>query len=299
MNRTGRTPRRAGAGGRSSRGESVTGPVLAAALALAVAACSPRAVLPEGVSARVYQTRSDVAAGNIEIQVHNGTDQPLTISGARVDSPHLAVPAEYAGRAVIPAQAVMDLKAPLPPSSCSASEGQPRVTLEFAIDGTHGSQEIGATDSLEQLPAIARAYCRQRAVADVVQMTPPLSVPGSVGSEPLTLRYRLSPTGDHGRVRFLETGPTTLLTPATAAGRVRTRQVLNVTVTGSRPPTHVTLRYAPARCDAHAVAEDKQGTLLSVQVSVDGQEPGPVTLPVPDQLRAAIHSWVATRCGLS
>lgn len=269
------------------------------ATAAAMSACSSSAALPDGVAARVYQTRSDVAAGKIEIQIRNGSDQPLTITGAQVESPHLDSPAQFAGRAAIPARAVVDLKTQLPPPSCSGTDEPPRVTLEFTIDGIGGTAEMNATDTLAQLPAIAEAGCRQRAVDQVVAITPPAMVPEPTGQGPLTLGYRLSPTGAVGRVRFAETGPTTLLTPATATGRVRARQVLDVTVTAAQPSSEVTLHYVPARCDAHAVAEDKQGTLLPVMVSVEGAEPGPVTLPVPDRLRAWIHNWVAARCGLS
>ena len=56
------------------------------------------------------------------------------------------------------------------------------------------------------------------------------------------------------------------------------------------------LRYVPGRCDAHALAEDKQGTLLPVTVSIDDAAPGRIVLAVPAAVRSQIYRYVADYC---
>ena len=62
-------------------------------------------------------------------------------------------------------------------------------------------------------------------------------------------------------------------------------------------PAEVTLAFEPARCDPHAVAEDKRGTFLGVHARVDGVEQEVVHLPPGDALRGAVHDFVAAACG--
>jgi hypothetical protein len=52
----------------------------------------------------------------------------------------------------------------------------------------------------------------------------------------------------------------------------------------------------PARCDPHAVAEDKVGTLLPVELEVGGAT-GVVKVAAPPALRADLYRFVAVACG--
>lgn len=60
----------------------------------------------------------------------------------------------------------------------------------------------------------------------------------------------------------------------------------------------VTLRVVPGRCDAHAIAEDKQGTVLRIGVVVDG-ESGTLVLPAPAERREELLAFVAEACGIA
>jgi hypothetical protein len=62
------------------------------------------------------------------------------------------------------------------------------------------------------------------------------------------------------------------------------------------PGTEVRLAVRPARCDPHAVAEDKVGTVLPLTLAASGQT-GVVKLAAPPGLRAAIYAFVAAACG--
>jgi hypothetical protein len=56
------------------------------------------------------------------------------------------------------------------------------------------------------------------------------------------------------------------------------------------------LGIRPARCDPHAVADDKVGTLLPLRVSVGGRD-GVLKIDAGALLRGRIHDFVSTACG--
>lgn len=272
---------------------------LVAALGLGLlTACSPAPQLPPGVTAKVYQTRSDVAAGMIEIQVHNDSPSDLEVVAATVDSPVLASAAHAARGAVIPEGATIDLKSPLPEAVCPppSEPPQPTVSITAVVGGRPVSGDVPAVDSLGQLSRIADTACRQREVESAVSIVAPGQVRGD--GRPLVLRYQVTPGPTPRRVEFIATGPTTLLTPADQRGSPIRAQRVGTTVAPDSPRQVIDLRYSPARCDAHAVADDKQGTLLPMTVRIDGR-PSTMTVPVSQELRAQIHAAVTHACGLS
>jgi hypothetical protein len=61
------------------------------------------------------------------------------------------------------------------------------------------------------------------------------------------------------------------------------------------PGTVLALRVRPARCDPHAVAEDKVGTLLPLTVAVGSRE-GVLKVAADGQLRAQLYDFVTQAC---
>ena len=58
----------------------------------------------------------------------------------------------------------------------------------------------------------------------------------------------------------------------------------------------VSVPIVPLRCDAHAVMEDKRGTVFNVLVRVDGAQ-GAVEVAAPEAMRGEILRWVSDWCG--
>ena len=56
-----------------------------------------------------------------------------------------------------------------------------------------------------------------------------------------------------------------------------------------------TATLVPSRCDAHAIAEDKQGTRFRVSVDLDGRR-GQVALVAPDDVVVALYGFVREAC---
>ena len=69
----------------------------------------------------------------------------------------------------------------------------------------------------------------------------------------------------------------------------------DILLNGEASPDRLALGITPARCDAHAVAEDKIGTLLPVRLSAGGVEGGLLLRP-SRRLAAEIYAFVAEAC---
>ena len=66
------------------------------------------------------------------------------------------------------------------------------------------------------------------------------------------------------------------------------------------PATTQVLSVVPTRCDPHALAEDKVGTLFGVRVRGSGlAEDAGYYLPLTREQRSALFAFFGTHCGLS
>ena len=261
--------------------------------------------LPDEVSVSVYQTRSDGAVRQVQVQVSNSSAQALTVVGLSIDSTRFVetAPFDKPGRvppnsAVVPAGATRDLPVRLPAASCDGSPARDVVSFDFEwADGRRGNAEVTIADTevLEQLTAVD---CFAKAVTDIVTLPPPAQAEWMPGAHsPATLTIGATPTGADGRVTIDSIGATTLLAPVTEGGTPLASAPFDVAVDALLPPTTIELRVQPARCDPHAIAEDKKGTILPLTISVEGGATGIFALPVSDEVRVSLYDYVTDWCG--
>lgn len=103
-------------------------------------------------------------------------------------------------------------------------------------------------------------------------------------------------TGQGGELTVLRAGSTTLLQPVDADTGRHLAEGLPIGITAPRSGTSsFTIPVVPGRCDAHALAEDKQGTRFPLHVELDGRQ-GVVTLVSSDRVRAALYTFVQEAC---
>ncbi|CAH0233757.1 hypothetical protein [Microbacterium sp. Bi128] len=69
-------------------------------------------------------------------------------------------------------------------------------------------------------------------------------------------------------------------------------------MTAGEAPSTLTVAVASRRCDPHAIAEDKVGTLFDLVARVDGREVV-VSLERPQKVADALLTFAAEACGLS
>jgi len=230
----------------------------------ALAACA--APTPP-VSTVVYQTRSDTPLNKIEIQVQNDGEKPVTVDFAQLSSPSLAGTPQWNEPVEIPAGAAMDLKVALPAANCG---GQGDAQVQLRVDGT--TVTMAADDKLGQLAKYIDNDCLRQAVAQQMDLRI-----AAIDDEGLVIE------GATGEVRAGELGTTILFRPVDPMAIAR----------GSDR-----VRLQPNRCDAHALAEDKQGTYFPLAVTLPDGRSGTYTLGVDQQLRQQLYGLYAGLCGL-
>ena len=280
----------------------------------------PTDTAPAGpVTAEISQFRDNYSKHIIEIQLTNTTDARLTVLSATLTSPLFAAaiewPAPTGGIELPPGQA-KSLPAPLPDPACGTpaqaqtgpatdsggDAGKAVVSLRMARPEGSPAAQAGATAPVaDPFGVLARnnsELCLARAAAAVatIVLAPELDVAAdgrtAVVHLLMTPRAASGPAAAGAGEMVIEgVDETTLL--AEAAQRPWPH---SVTLRAGEQPSEVLLGIRPARCDPHAVAEDKVGTLLPLRVSAAGRQ-GVLKIHAGDQLRARIYDFVTTSCG--
>lgn len=299
-------------------------------LLLAVAGCTPGEgggqVEPSPVAAgslrgELRQDRTQYADRTAAVQVVNEGTGAVTVFGARLDAPGFG-PSSPDGEPrarPVPSGSGRDVRLRLGDVDCDATPpealtGAAAATTEVATatvtvapgedaaeaDGTDVA--VGVTDPLGRLAAVHAEVCTERRIAEgatlrVTGVEPTVvgrgddqtggEAGGGAGGR-VTLAVEPVPGGPE--VRLTRVAGTTLLSPAGApawrggalAGQAEGAVVLDV---------------VPARCDPHAVGEDKRGTFLPVTAEVDGVRQPVVYVPMSDAQRAAVYDLVHDACG--
>ena len=325
-------PRSAVVRGGAAVRRGAVGAVGAPAVGLAVAGlltglltgCSPAAPADTGslalpgpvtaadvsVTADVYRSRIDPARGGIQLAVRNDDAMPLTIVEARLASAALSATIVRERTTVIPAGATRDLALRLPAVACPAGEAVPlgtpppeAVLVVQLIDGSTAEVTVPTTDRLGQWADWVAAECLAVAVDQQVAIAvrhDPARDAGPLIGLLLDVAPRPdSPAVSAGpRVAVQSFSDTVLFGLVDAASGERiTSAPLPGGAGGGEGAMSIPLLLTPARCDAHALADDKQGTIFRVSVVVDGT-PGTVTIVADPATKAALYDAYTRACGL-
>jgi hypothetical protein len=281
----------------------------AVALIAALTACAapdderaPR-TFPDGVSVEFVQLRSDVADRQAQVRVHNDTDAEIEIGDVTVRDPRFADVATRVNLdrvSKIPPGRAVDIRIQLPAMRCDTTEGATTVRLDDAASGS--SAEGPLPDPLGVIAPLHERECRAEKVMDAAALRFSSFTPSPPG-EPAVLTLSVVPTGE-AAATIVGVQTTNLLTfdagPGATADTYPIGLVIDPAGAGAGP-VRVDLPLVPLRCDAHAVQEDKRGTVFTLEVEVpsgrSGTEAGTIELPAGEALRGRILTWVADWCG--
>ncbi|SDH84747.1 hypothetical protein [Agrococcus jejuensis] len=249
---------------------------------------------PPALSAEIVQERGDVRDGVVGIVVTNESDVDVVVDHAEYRSSALVEPLVGGDDSSIPAGATRALRGELPTPTCDDGPIVDEVVVVLD-DGTEVTLDPG--DPYDQIPTLTEAPCTRldvEAVVDVEWL--PIEVPEPALGADATVSIRLTPTGA-GELAVQSVDATVLLAVVDAAGERATTVPLGATITADGDAQTIAFTVRPGRCDAHAIAEDKQGTIFVFQVMVDG-EPRTLQLPSDDATRDALLGYAAASCGL-
>ncbi|SDK90868.1 hypothetical protein [Arthrobacter sp. ok362] len=293
------------------------------------ATATPTLVPTGPVTAEISQFRDNYSKQIIEIQLTNTTDAPLTVLGAELTSPLFAAsipwPARTGGIELPPGQ-TKSLPAPLPAPECSspspapsgqgtasgADAGNAFVSLRLAApqgavqqgtaqQETRPPQAAATAPAADPFGVLARnnsEMCLTREAAAVAAIALASDLEVTADGRTAVLRLLMQPraasgSGAAGASELVidRIEETTLLAEAPQAPWPR-----SLTLRAGGPLAEVRLGIRPSRCDPHAVAEDKVGTLLPLRVRVAGRE-GVLKIDAGSQLRGRIYDFVTKACG--
>ena len=270
----------------------------AAVACLLLAGCTPGVPAEPPFTVTVVQPRTGIAMGIIAMQVTNTSEQTIAVASAELDSAYLGSPLVWDGEPVTltPGRAV-DLRVSLDTWDCETdADADATATVGYSIEGGGaGTATVSAPDTTIVLPGLWQGACLAERVADVVDLRAvALESSGEVGAVG-ELVLSTEATGSEGSVEVHSVESTTLLAPFDGASGVPTVS-LEVEL-GPEGPPELRVPFVPNRCDAHALAEDKIGTRIPLQVTV-GELSGRLVLPASDELRAQMYAFYGAYCGL-
>lgn len=277
---------------------------LAAAIVAAVtvlAGCTPEtdAAPPDGLRVAVYQPRTDIALDRIALEMRNDSGEEVTIVSAQLESSFFTGPLVWQPDrdVVMPRGRKVDLRVDLGEADCSSRDGVQRVRLGYRI-GEGPETEVVLEPELRfgSLEAIHTAACLRERVIAVATITSAGMISSGMPGAPATLLLQIEPTGADGEVTIDSVASTTLLLP-TADGTGEQEVPLDVTVDADGP-TSIEIPMVTNRCDVHALAEDKVGTLIPLTVTTPDGTTGRLVLPASDDFRSQVYAFFTSSCGL-
>lgn len=276
------------------RSATVVPALLLALVGLGGCALRPEPVPPEGVSVVIEQARIDIVRGLMSIQVVNDGDQTVTVVGAEYDDGRLAAAGEWSGERDIPAGRSRDLRIPIPDASCDHDPpSAPRAELRFLTPDGEVTARYDVTDPFDFVATTTAAQCFQATVATVATVAlTAVELTGSGTEEVAHAVVDVHATGDVG-LTLVSIARTGLLQPLSDAAAWE----IDRQVTAGQSIT-VDVPMIPARCDLHAIAEDKVGTRFPLTTTIDGPDGGTgvLVLPADGGQRGTLYAYVQRWC---
>ena len=287
--------------------------MVAAALAAAIpvlAACTsepqnpPASAQPMPVTVEVNQSRDQYGKQAIQLLLTNVSGRPLNVAAARLGSPLFQgdILWEPAGGSLeLPPDQPKSLPVRLPSPVCrnQSAAQQPVARIKYSEPGNAGLQEVApaAADPFGVLERNNTELCLAADAAAVADIVVDRRLEVALDERTAVVRLVITPkkTGEAGDAErtpmtIESIDGTTLI--AEAADRPWPRDVRIMQGAGR---SELSLRIRPARCDPHAIAEDKVGTLLPLHVSVGGRQ-GLLKIAAGAALRARIYDFVTAAC---
>jgi len=256
------------------------------------------APLPEGVTVEFMQLRSDVAKRAAQVRVVNGSDETLEITRLAFEDDWFDGPAVRDRPAEIAAGRTLDLTIQLPPSACEgeveAAGRTSRVVLDYSSGDSPATSTTDLPDPLDVIPALHARECLLSDLEASTGLAFTAFEPSEAGRA-ATLTLTLTPTG-RAASEILGIRSTNLLALGQIGATVDLYPLGVVVAEDATDPIDLELPLVPFRCDAHAVQEDKRGTIFTLDVATGGQT-GVVNLAAPEDIKGDLLAWVADWCG--
>lgn len=248
--------------------------------------------LPDGISLLSDQSRLHRKDREIYIRVQNKSDKAIHVEAFTLRSDRIE-DVKWTGDEEIQAGTEADLEYDMPKGRCGKGF-TPTVRLTYRVgDGDRQESDARADDLYGNISHAMDRDCAESTLMEAAELE--VGDPAIVGSgkaSVLNLPVTFTPTGKRDDVRFGGFGSTVLFNQAEGSPA-------DVDVPLIKKPVKVTMKVTPARCDGHALADDKVGRLFDVTVLGDGVgENATFYLPLTTPQRVTFFDFYRSNCGL-
>ena len=266
-------------------------------LLVGCASASPAPALPDGLTVSIKQGRLDVPAGRLVVHFENRGATAVTIESFVLDIPTLEPGLERSEPIELDAGDAIDIRLDLPASVCDAEPSPVEVDLTVATADGDREGRLVADDPFDTVARVNAADCLGESVAAVAALVMPehLRSTGAGPERRAFIDVRVEPVASGGgSMRIERVYGTTLLNAEDGID-----WTLGLDVAAGDAPFTISLPVRPARCDAHAIADDKRGTILPFEIATDDGRAGRLDVPSDNGLKAELYAYYGERCGLA
>lgn len=254
-----------------------------------------QASVPAGVSVELLQYRRDEADGVVEVKVRNGSSEPLRVARVELSAAGFPDAGPVTSDAVLAPGEAVDVRVRYGELDCGSRVGDDVIVRLGTARGA--LTELRPAVGLAVLQRIHDHECAVRAALAAVslQWSTVWEPSGSGRTRVVDGALEVGPVAPGKQVEVVALDGTTLLAATTTA--------LPVTV-GAGRTVRVPVRFAPQRCDPHAVGESNRGYAFGVRVVVAGagasasQDAVAVTVVPDEEGRDVLEAALLERCGL-
>ncbi|MFD1240872.1 hypothetical protein [Arthrobacter ulcerisalmonis] len=295
-------------GGTTPTGETppASGTIPAADGTLAAGGTTPAA---GPVTVTINQSRDQYSQHAVLVQLTNTTEAPITVTNVQLSSPLFPTGFGWPVNAdplLLPPHQAKSRPASLPTAACNGSPDGATLSAQplepvavLSLVSTASAGPVTATDPFEVLVRNHAELCLAATAAAVATISFGADLDVAADGQTAVVRLLIDPqhsikpqpVAESDATLTIESlGETTLLAQVAAHP-----WPTGLVVRPGEPGKDLPLTIRPARCDPHAVAEDKVGTLLPLSISVDGQT-GVLKIAAGGVLRGKIYDFVTAAC---
>ena len=269
---------------------------------------------PLPIAVEVNQSRDQYGKQAIQLLLTNISGGPLTVAAAQLATPLFQGDILWeptGGSLELPPGQPKSLPARLPAPVCGRDRStaqqstthettiqQAVATVRYSEPGRAGLREVApvAVDPFGVLERNNRELCLAAEAATVADIVLDRSLEVAPDSRTAVVRLVITPKEAEGAGTDIRSmtiasidGTTLIAAPADEPWP------RNIRIMQGAPRSELRLRIRPARCDPHAIAEDKVGTLLPLRVGV-GEREGQLKIRAGTALRGQIYDFVTAAC---
>ena len=273
------------------------------AVALLLCGCTATPTDPYGedggLTIGIVQGRDDRGARIVAIEVTNNRDESIRLVRAELDAPQLEAPTVWERGTTLPSGVTVDLRVQMGDPACPlADDLTPTATVDFVTaEGEDRSVSVVPIQPSGVLARISQEDCLIAGVDAQADITVK-SVEYTLGSRvPAVLVLGVVPTEAAGSATIVGVHSTVLLGLVDPQGGLSQGYAMRRVLERGGDDSDLRISLVPNRCDTHAVAEDKRGTFIPLEVELGNGASGTYYVTMPDDQKGQLYAFVPDYCG--